>query len=103
MKLSTDAATALMREQVRLSETTPIDANWENRIERLSILCAEGVSSTHIAFLGTAILAKSVNAGVDLFAIKPTHAVGNANAYSARSLCHAVLVPLAAELGISIG
>jgi hypothetical protein len=53
--------------------------------------------------LGTAILAKSINSDVDLFAIKPTHAVGNLSAYSARSLCHSVLVPLAAELGINIG
>jgi hypothetical protein len=103
VKLSTDIAMTLMREQVRLSETTQIDANWRMRIEKLSTLCAEGVSSTHIAFLGTAILAKSVNAEVDLFAIKPKHAIGNANAYSARSLCHTVLVPLAAEFGISIG
>lgn len=92
-----------MREQVRLSETMPIDASWEARVERLSRLCAEGVSSTHIAFLGTAILAKTMRVDVDLFAIKPNHAIGNANAYSARSLCHAVLVPLAAEFGISIG
>lgn len=103
MKLSADSAATLLREQVRLSSTLPIDSGWESRIERLSQLCAEGVSSTHIAFLGTAILAKSMSAGVDLFAIKPNHAVGNANAYSARSLCHSVLVPLAAEFGISIG
>lgn len=93
----------LLREQVRLSGTLRIDSRWESRIERLSQLCAEGVSSTHIAFLGTAILAKSMSVDVDLFAIKPNHAVGNSNAYSARSLCHAVLVPLAAEFGINIG
>lgn len=103
MKLSADSAVALLREQVRLSSTLPIDAQWETRVERLSQLCAEGVSSTHLAFLGTSILAKSMNVDVDLFAIKPNHAVGNANAYSARSLCHAVLVPLAAEFGINIG
>jgi len=39
----------------------------------------------------------------DLFAIKPEHAADNPNAFSARTLCHSVLVPLAAELGISIG
>src|SRR6185312_9063721 len=36
-------------------------------------------------------------------AIKPKHAAGNLNAYSARTLCHSVLVPLAAELGVNIG
>lgn len=103
MKLSANTAAKLLREQVSLSESTPVDADWEQSVERLSQLCAEGVSSTHIAFLGTAILAKSLNVDIDLFAIKPTHSDGNPNAYSARSLCHSVLVPIAAELGISIG
>ena len=80
-----------------------IDAGWESHVEHLSQLCKDGSSSTHIAFLGTAMLAKSMASAVDLFAIKPTHAVGNPNAYSARTLCHSVLVPLAAEFGISIG
>ena len=103
MKFPVKIATRLFREEVTLSELTSISVEWENHIERLSALCAEGISSTHIAFLGTAILAKSLNAGVDLFAIKPEHAVDNINAYSARTLCHSVLVPLAAELGINIG
>ncbi len=58
---------------------------------------------THIAFLGTAMLAKSINRKADLYAIKPTLAPGNENAFSARTLCHGVLVPVAAELGISLG
>jgi hypothetical protein len=33
----------------------------------------------------------------------PNLARANANAYSARTLCHTVLVPLAAELGFNIG
>src|SRR5690606_2457501 len=57
----------------------------------------------HIAFLATAMLAKAVDRRADLFAIKPTHAPGNLNAFSARTLCHSVIVPLAAELGFSIG
>lgn len=103
MKLSANNAIALIRQEVVGAENGPIDIHWENCIERLSQLCAEGVSSTHIAFLGTSILAKAVDANVDLFAIKPTHAFDNPNAYSARTLCHKVLVPLAAELGINIG
>ncbi len=79
------------------------DAAWAAKIEKLSQLCEEGVSKTHIAFLGTAILAKGTDRRADLFAIKPDHAPGNDRAYSARSLCHGVLVPLAAELGINIG
>lgn len=103
MRIPAEAAEAVLREAVERSSTDPIDSAWEQRVEELSRLCAEGVSSTHIAFLGTSILAKSVVADVDLFAIKPTHAIDNPKAYSARSLCHSVLVPLAAEFGINIG
>ena len=80
-----------------------VDPAWVEKVKRLSELCEEGGSRTHIAFLGTAMIAKSLRADVDLFAIKPKHAPGNPKAYSARSLCHGVLVPLAADLGVSIG
>jgi hypothetical protein len=60
-------------------------------------------SKLHIAFFATAILAKTIDPKADLFAIKPENAPGNANAFSARSLCHSVLVPLSAELGFSLG
>ena len=103
MKLSAKVAAAILREEATRPDTTPIDPRWEKKIETLSRLCEEGVSATHIAFLGTSLLAKAVNMEVDLFAIKPAHAPGNPNAFSARSLCHSVLVPLAAELGIHIG
>lgn len=103
MKLSGSAAEACMRQEALQAETGLINSRWEDRVEKLSRLCVEGVSSTHIAFLGTSILAKAVDASVDLFAIKPMHAKDNPNAYSARTLCHSVLVPLAAELGIDIG
>jgi hypothetical protein len=102
MNLSIDTARKILIEEATRSEQMAPDPEWEQRIEHLSKLCAEGVSSTHIAFLGTSILAKAVNASVDLFAIKPKHAPGNSRAYSARTLCHSVLVPLAAELGISL-
>ena len=49
------------------------------------------------------MIAKAVRLDVDLFAIKPRHAGDNPRAFSARTLCHGVLVPLAADLGISIG
>lgn len=102
MKLSAETAKKLLVDAARASEHMA-SAEWITKIEHLSKLCAEGISSTHIAFLGTAILAKAVDATVDLFAIKPNHAPNNPKAYSARSLCHSVLVPLAAEIGIDIG
>ena len=76
---------------------------WFEKVRRLSRLCEEGGAKTHIAFLGTAILAKATHPDADLFAIKPTHTPDNPNAYSARTLCHGVLVPLAADLDFSIG
>ncbi len=67
-------------------------------------MCEEpGSSRTHIAFLGTSILARALDASADLRIIKPSHAPNNANAYSARGLCHGTLVPLSAELGFSLG
>ncbi len=103
MRIDKDRATSIVREEAACSEEGAADPSWTEKVERLSQFCADGVSSTHIAFLGTVILAKAVSRKADLFAIKPTHAGDNPNAFSARSLCHSVLVPLAAELGFSIG
>ena len=93
----------MLRAQAAAIETAGVDPEWSAKVERLSRLCEEGVSKTHIAFLGTVLLAKALDRNADLYAIKPKLAKGNDNAFSARSLCHGVLVPLAAELGISLG
>jgi hypothetical protein len=103
MRLDKAHATAIIRQQAALLAADKGDPKWIAKVERLSRLCADGLSKTHIAFLGTAMLAKAVDLRADLFAIKPKHAQGNENAFSARTLCHSVLVPLAAELGISLG
>lgn len=97
------AASVFREEAIAASSGSKIDADWSRKVEKLSSLCETGGSATHIAFLGTTILAKTVDKKVDLYAIKPRHAGGNGNAYSARTLCHNVLVPLAAELGVNIG
>jgi len=96
-------AVDLLRSEATASGSNVISISWEEKIEELSKLCELGVSKTHIAFFGTAILAKALNAKADLLAIKPNHAKDNPNAFSARSLCHGVLVPLSAELGINLG
>src|SRR5690606_17545411 len=80
-----------------------IDPGWQQKVEEISQLCDQGAPRTHVAFVGTAMLAKSMDADADLYAIKPAHASDNKNSYSARTLCHSVLVPLAAELGIHLG
>ena len=96
-------ASALVRGVAALAEPDQVDPIWFDRVKTLSRLCEEGVSKTHIAFLGTAMIAKSLRSDVDLFAIKPQHSPDNPRAYSARTLCHGVLVPLAPELGVNIG
>lgn len=101
--IAIEDAARVFRTEAHGAATFGVDPAWAGKIEQLSALCEQGASATHIAFLGTSILAKSVDPTVDLFAIKPTHAGNNTNAYSARSLCHGVLVPLAAELGVNIG
>jgi hypothetical protein len=103
MKIDKSIAARIVREAAKASESGSLDAAWAEKVERLSRLCAAGAPATHIAFLATAMLAKAVDRRADLFAIKPKHAPGNPSAFSARTLCHRVLVPLAAELGFSIG
>ena len=103
IRFNKNAASDFLREQAQLATEATADAGWVAKVEELSRLCEEGVAKTHIAFLGTALLAKALNQGVDLYAIKPSHAPDRANAFSARSLAHTVLVPLSAELGISLG
>src|SRR5690348_11505845 len=103
MRMDKVLAAAVLREEARNAETEAIDASWESRVHHLSALCSGGRPRTAIAFLGTAMLAKAIDASADLYAIKPAHAEDNDNAFSARTLCHSVFVPLAAELGISLG
>ena len=103
MKINNADAIRLLRQEAAGAETGAVDPAWTVKVERLSQLCADGLSKTHIAFLGTAMLAKAMDRRADLVAIKPNHALDNPNAFSARVLSEKVLVPLAAELGINIG
>lgn len=103
LRIDKREASRLVRDLAHEAEVGPIDEGWEAKVERLSRLCEDGASKTHIAFLGTAMLAKAMHAEADLFAIKPNHDRENPRAFSARTLCHGVLVPLSAELGVSIG
>lgn len=98
-----ELAKEVFRTEAQLVSGTSIDAQWEQRVEKLSRLCKDGTSKTHIAFLATAMLAKALDTRVNLFAIKPTQANADDNSFSARTLCHEVIVPLSAELGIHLG
>lgn len=100
---ATTAAAVFKKAAGSIAKGEKFDANWAEKVHRLSQLCIEGKAATHIAFLGVSILAKATTSKVDLRAIKPDHAPGNPKAYSARILCHSVLVPLASEHNVHIG
>jgi hypothetical protein len=57
-------------------------------------------SRTFTAALGTALLAKATDARTDPLALKAT---SDPRAYSARTLCHQVLVPASVEFGFDLG
>ncbi len=103
LRIDKTKAIALLHVEAAKAKAGDVDKTWVEKIERLSQLCEDGASITHIAFLGTVVLAKSMDRSADLFAIKPRHAGGNPKAFSARILCENALVPCAAELGISLG
>jgi len=77
-----------------------VDPTWVKPLEAISVAARDTGSLTHIAFVGTAILARCLWPDVDVFAVKDRAGPG---AYSARGLCHGVLVPNAPELDVSLG
>jgi SacI restriction endonuclease len=103
LSINHDEAAAVLRAEAYKVGTDPGPREWREKVERLSSLCLQGKAITHIAFLGTILLARSVNREADVKWIKPTHAKDAPNAFSARTLSEKVLVPVAAELGIHIG
>lgn len=100
MKIDANAAKVILLEEAEHEIKSDINPTWQERIESFSQIC-EGTSKTHIAFLGTALLAKSVNIKCDAFSVKAGD--DSPGAYSARGLAHGVLVPLAPKLDINLG
>jgi len=100
MKVDQQLAKRILLEEAAKAEADLIDSVWEADIEQFSKIC-EQATRTHIAFLGTALLAKAVNINVDVFAVKAGD--DDPGAYSARGLGHGVLVPLSPQLGINLG
>lgn len=103
MKIDKRVAEAILREEASMAATGPVDPGWAAKVERVSKMCEAGAPETHVAFLGTSMLARAVSATADLFHIKPTLYKDKPDAYSARTLSEKVLVPLSAELVFSIG
>jgi hypothetical protein len=92
-------ARGILFEEAAKAAAGYVDKSWVKPIEEVSEAAAR-VSLTHIAFLGTAILAKCTNPKIDVFSVKKRE---GANTYSARGLCHGVIVPNAPELDIHLG
>ena len=69
MKISKEKAKKILFEEADLAKKGKIDPVWKKQIQKFSEVC-ETTSKTHIAFLGTALLAKSVDIKVDVFSVK---------------------------------
>lgn len=96
-----EALSILLAEAAADTKGEPVPPAWEKRIEALSKACDKGSSKTHIAFLGTALLAKATDVKADAYSVK--EGAPSQGAYSARGLGHAVLVPNAPALGLHLG
>jgi hypothetical protein len=104
MTINEDKAEIVLRRAAeRSGEVESLDSDWVGRVEKLSELCGDGAGKTHLAMLCTAMLAKAVKGSTNLRAIKTKAKRAGPNAYSARTLCHNVVVPLSVEFGFSIG
>ncbi|MEL7596543.1 restriction endonuclease, SacI family [Aeromonas veronii] len=82
-------------------EADPIMQEWEDRVMKLTGLCPYRKSSTFIAALGTAILAKTVDPRVDVYCLLDRD--GGEFSYSARTLVDRVWAKNRAALGIDLG
>lgn len=74
---------------------------WRAKVDRLGILCPYRKSSTFIAALGTAMLAKAVEPNVDVYSLLDRD--GGERSYSARSLADNVWAKNRAYLDIDLG
>lgn len=95
------AKRVLLEEAAAERRAVGVPVYWEQAIRELSEACEEAGIRTHIAFLGTALLARATDLRADTYAVKAK--AKTAGAYSARSLGHGVLVPNAIPLGIHLG
>jgi SacI restriction endonuclease len=85
---------------LELADNGQASPDWNLRVRELSVLC-EKAPKTHIAFLGTVLLAKATDPTVDVFALKVN--AGTPGAYSARNLAKEVLAPLCRDHHVHIG
>ncbi|MEE9394001.1 MAG: restriction endonuclease, SacI family [Planctomycetota bacterium] len=75
--------------------------DWAQDVGELGRLCPKGKNSSVLAFLGTAILARTVDSEVDVRSINQRE--GSARPYSARMLAEKVWVPARAKMSVDLG
>ena len=93
-----DQAAGILDAAVRDSRDAVVSEEWAKRTRRLD---EAATTKTYIAALGTALLARATDDRIDPMSIKASHHV--ARAYSARMLCHEVLVPASRVHGFDLG
>jgi hypothetical protein len=81
--------------------TDQLTEYWKSKVDKLGELCPYRKSSTFIAALGTAILAKTVEIKVDTYCLLDRD--GGERSYSARSLADNVWAKHRGYLGIDLG
>jgi len=84
-----------------IGKFSEISQQWHERVKELGRLCPARKSSTVIAALGTAILAKATDDRVDVYSLLDRGE--KAASYSARSLADNVLARHRAQLEIDLG
>src|SRR4051794_7567181 len=98
MNLSRALAEQVLLEEAAAADTKSIDPKWKARFIEFSQMCVDE-AKTHIAFLGTALLAKSTDVRADVFSVKARRGKDTPpGAYSARGIVE-VLARNARPLG----
>lgn len=93
------AAKILSEEHANVSAGAAVSQEWVGWVRELAAAC-EGASRTPIAALGTAILSKATNLGIDPFSLKVS---SGPRGYSARAIAQHVLAAHAPRLALDLG
>jgi hypothetical protein len=100
IKIDYGAARRTLLRAAALAGSGQASRRWQDHIQRLSELC-ESAPKTHIAFIGTALLARSTDQRADVHSLHVKG--GTPGSYSARGLAKDVLVPASRELRVHLG
>jgi hypothetical protein len=98
--ISKDKATAILFQEAARAAAGYVEQSWAAAVEDLSRAAESGKAQTHVAFLGTAILAKCTDPSIDVFSVKER---SGPYGYSARNIAKDVWARNAPELDINLG